>query len=61
MKRRSKVSLKDKKRKMIHVNLIKAISIKQKKLQMRENIKFGAKASKVTFEFASKEYARGRK
>ena len=50
---KSKVS-----RKVIHNDLVKYIKAVQKRLQMKENLKFGSKAKKITFPYASREVLR---
>lgn len=58
MSGRYKIPDKEISRMNIHKDLISAIKKTQKKLQMKENLKYGRKSKKVSFKYASKEVAK---
>lgn len=53
--KRYKLTNSELERKVISSDMTVFIKKYQKKLQLQENMRFGAKAQKVTFAFASKE------
>ena len=57
-KRRYALEDKDSDRIKIHKSLILEIKKIQRNLQLKENMKYGSKAQKVTLKFASRELAR---